>query len=68
MKPSEGLESEEDRNVSNMRILYQSISFVNTKILGDSPKFDDATNSTKVCHTTHYSPFMGCNFGGNWKH
>ena len=32
MKTSEGLESDKDRNVSNMRILYQSISFVNTKI------------------------------------
>ena len=38
MKPSEGLESEENRNVSNMRILHQLIRFVNTKILEGLPK------------------------------
>ena len=32
MKPSDGLESAENRNSSNMRMLHQLISFVNTKI------------------------------------
>lgn len=38
MKTSEGIESDKDRNVSNMRILYQSISFVNTKIFESVPE------------------------------
>ena len=46
MKPSEGLESEEDRNVSNMRILHQLIGFVNTKISEHVPEL--ATQSTQL--------------------
>ena len=38
MSTSGGLASNKDRNISNMPILYQSISFVNTKILEGSPK------------------------------
>ena len=38
MSTSGGLTSEKDRNVSNMPILHQAISFVNTKILEGSPK------------------------------
>ena len=38
MSTSGGLTSDKDRNISNMLILYQSISFVNTKILEGSPK------------------------------
>ena len=46
MKPSEGLESEEDRNVSNMRMLHQAISFVNTKIFESMPEL--TTQSTQL--------------------
>ena len=38
MKPSEGLESAENRNPSNTRMLHQLISFVNTKIYEDMPE------------------------------
>ena len=46
IKPSKGLESEEDRNVSNMRILHQLIGFVNTKSSEHVPEL--ATQSTQL--------------------
>ena len=46
IKPSKGLESEEDRDVSNMRILHQLIGFVNTKISGHVPEL--ATQLTQL--------------------
>ena len=46
IKPSKGLESEEDRNVSNMRILHQLIGFVNTKSSEHVPEL--ATQLTQL--------------------
>ena len=46
MKPSEGLEFEEDGNASNVRILHQLISFVNIKISGGIPEL--TTQSTQL--------------------
>ena len=46
IKPSKGLGSEEDRNVSNMRILHQLIGFVNTKNFEHVPEL--ATQSTQL--------------------
>ena len=57
MKTSEGLESEENRNVSNMRILYQFIGFVNTKILGDSLKLTTQSIQLKPA-TTHFILYL----------
>ena len=50
MKPAEGLESEEDQNVSNVRILHELIYFVNTKILEDVPEL--TTQLTQLKSTT----------------
>ena len=50
MKPAEGLESEEDQNVSNVRILHELIYFVNTKILEGVPEL--TTQLTQLKSTT----------------
>ena len=67
MKPSEGLESEEDRNVSNMRMLHQAISFVNTKIFESVPELTNTIDSIGIRYTTLYFLFIDYNSGGSWQ-